>query len=92
MTEMDGRDIAKCQKSKKGDISGIIGKFNEEKDKIGTSGCLLQKLKRAVAGVGQWLGLFIFLERESTISLDFRSIGSSVFDGARSKVALRGEG
>ena len=42
---MDGRDNAKGQKSKKWDISGIIGKFNEEKDKIGTSGCLLQKLK-----------------------------------------------
>ena len=34
----------------------------------------------------------IFRERESTLSLDFRSIGPSVFDGARSKVALRGEG
>ena len=33
MMEMDDRDSAKCQKSKKGDISGIIGKFNEEKDK-----------------------------------------------------------
>ena len=31
-------------------------------------------------------------ERESLFSLDFWSIGSSVFDGARRKVVLRGEG
>ena len=32
--EMGGRDSAKYQKSKKGDISGIKWKFNEEEDKI----------------------------------------------------------
>ena len=31
-------------------------------------------------------------ERESSFSLDFRSIGPSVFDGARRKVVLHGEG
>ena len=37
-------------------------------------------------------GILIFLERESSFSLDFRSIGPSVFDGARRKVVLRGKG
>ena len=40
----------------------------------------------------QWLGILSFRERDSTFSLGFRSIESSVLDGARSKVALRGEG
>ena len=31
-------------------------------------------------------------ERESTFSLGFRSIGPSIFDGARRKVVLRDEG
>ena len=36
---------------------------------------------------------FIFFrERESTFSLDFRSIGPSDFFGARRKVVLHGEG
>ena len=34
MMEMDGRECAKCQKSKRRDINGISVKFNEEKDKI----------------------------------------------------------
>ena len=34
----------------------------------------------------------VFRKRESTFFLDFRSIGPSVLDGVRSKVALRGEG
>ena len=34
----------------------------------------------------------IFLERESTFSLDFRSIGPSDFFRVRNKVVLRGEG
>ena len=37
-------------------------------------------------------GFFLFLERGSGFSLGFRPIGSSVLDGARSKVSLRGEG
>ena len=50
------------------------------------------KTKRAVAGVNvQWLRMVIFREREDSFSLGFRSIGPSVFDGARRKVALRGE-
>ena len=38
------------------------------------------------------LGFVIFRERESVFSLDFRSIGPSIFDGARRKVVLRSEG
>ena len=40
----------------------------------------------------QWLDFDFFRERESTFSLGFRPIGSSVLDGARSKVALHSEG
>ena len=41
----------------------------------------------------QWAGnQFLERERESGFSLGFRPIGPSVLDGARSKVALRGEG
>ena len=41
----------------------------------------------------QELGFFYFFrERESTFSLDFRSIGPSDFFEARKKVVLRGEG
>ena len=36
--------------------------------------------------------IFLERERESTFSLGFRSIGPSVFDRARRKVVLRGEG
>ena len=31
--EMDGRDSAKCKKSKLRDMIGIIGMFNDNKDK-----------------------------------------------------------
>ena len=48
---------------------------------------------------GQWMEQFlqrvrfeVFRERESTFSLEFRSIGPSVLDRARSKAVLRGEG
>ena len=40
MMEMDGLDSAKCQKSRRRDIIGIMGKFNE-RDKI-TNSDLLQ--------------------------------------------------
>ena len=40
----------------------------------------------------QKVRVLIFLERESTFSLDFRSIGPLVFDGERRKVVLRGQG
>ena len=41
---------------------------------------------------GSELGIVISRERVSAFSLDLRSIGPSVFDGARSKVVLRGQG
>ena len=41
---------------------------------------------------GQWLDFLVFRERRCAFSLDLRSIGLSLFDGARSKVALYGEG
>ena len=31
--EMDGRECAKCKKSKRRDINGINGKFNDNKTK-----------------------------------------------------------
>ena len=50
-----------------------------------------QKTCREQKGCSSLVFLF-FRERESTFSLDFRPIGSSVLNGARSKVILRGEG
>ena len=44
--EMDGRDFAKCQKSKRMDIMRILEFVNEEKDKIWNSGHLLEWKKR----------------------------------------------
>ena len=41
---------------------------------------------------GQWLDFLVFRERMSAFSLDLRSIGPSVFDRTRRKVALSGEG
>ena len=38
---------------------------------------------------GQWLEFFNFRERRTSLSLDFRSIELSVFNGARRKVVLR---
>ena len=43
-------------------------------------------------GIGSRLLDLEYLERKCDFSLDFRPIGPSVLDGARSKVALRGEG
>ena len=46
MMEMEGRDSAKCRKSKLGDIDDIIEfVLNEEKDKIGNS-AVFPKFKR----------------------------------------------
>ena len=40
----------------------------------------------------QYVQIYGFRERMSGLSLGFRSIGLLVFDGARRKVVLRGEG
>ena len=34
MMEMDGLDSVKCQKSRRRDMEGIMGKFNENKTKL----------------------------------------------------------
>ena len=47
--EMDGRGSAKCRKSRSRDINGILGKFNEEDDKIVYNGHLPPSKRR------QWL-------------------------------------
>ena len=52
----------------------------------------LLHLKAKQGKIDNGLGFFSFRERESSFSLDFRSFGPSVLDGARSKVVLRGEG
>ena len=49
MMKMDGLDSAKWQKSRGRDINGILGKFNEEDDKIVYSGHLPPSKRR------QWL-------------------------------------
>ena len=46
MMEMDGLDSAKWQKSRGRDINGILGKFNEEDDKIENSGHLPPSKRR----------------------------------------------
>ena len=95
---MDSLNCVKCQKNPKlRDMMGIFGMFNEEKDKKPNSNLLLQTKKRknvqeAVVRCNSNVFHFLERERESTFSLDFRPIGSSVFDGSRSKVILRGKG
>ena len=69
MMEMDGLDSAKWQKSKGRDINGILGKFNEEDDKIENSGHLpLQKGDKSAGTCGgdAETNFGRFLEREST--------------------------
>ena len=46
MMEMNGRECAKCQKSKRRDTNGINGKFNDNKDEIGNSVILFPLFKR----------------------------------------------
>ena len=91
--EMDGLDSAKCQKSRRMDMIGIKGIVNDNKTKLVNSFLpQFEAQKRQCAG-GEAVGWNLrFLERESTFSLGFRPIRSSVLDGARSKVALCGEG
>ena len=76
-----------------GDMMGISKIVNEEKDKNDQCSSSPkdqkkgQKLEKDAVG---WN--FDFLERESSLSLGFRPIGSSVLDEGRSKTVLRGEG
>ena len=73
---------------------GIFANVNENKDKIANN--LLLHFFETNRAVG-WnrcssLEICDFRERRSSFSLDLWSIGPSIFDGARSKVVLRGEG
>ena len=74
------------------DMIGIFELLIRKRQKM-NSVHLLQRGKNGQnAGLFmQWLDFMVFGERESTFSLGFRPIGSSVFDGARKKVTLRGE-
>ena len=51
MMEMDGRDSAKCQKSKLWDMIDIIEILNE-KDKIVNRSCLLPSKRRQIGWNG----------------------------------------
>ena len=94
MMEMDGLDSAKFQKSRRRDMMGIMGIVNEKKTKDEQcSSSSKETKKRFRRGLFmQWAGFLSFRERESSFSLGFRPFGPSIFDGARSKVALRDEG
>ena len=52
MMEIDGLDSAKWQKSRGKDINGILGKFNEEDDKIVYSGHLPPSKRRQIGWNG----------------------------------------
>ena len=93
MMEMNGLDNAKCQKSKRMDIMGMMGKFNGKRQNNYSYHLLHLSTNHAVAGLEDAEAeLFVFRERGSGFSLGFRPIRPSVFDGARRKVILRGEG
>ena len=86
---MDGRDYAKCQKSRKWTHWKLLEKNNENKTKleIVVFSIFESKMGKTCSGLR-----FEVLERESVFSLDFSSFGPSVRFGLRSKVVLRGEG
>ena len=95
MMEIDDLNSAKCQKSRRRDMMRILEMFNdnETKDEQCSSSSIKKPKKREGLEMGmQWLDILFFLERESTFYLYFWPIGPSVLDGAKSKVALRGEG
>ena len=94
--KIDGLDSAKCQKCRRNDMMRILKMFNDNETK--DEQCSSSSIKRPKNvrgrkwGCSGWIFDFLERERESTFSLDFRLIGPSVLDGARSKVVLRGEG
>ena len=72
------------------DMDGINEMFNENKTK--SNSVIFSKEEKQKAVDEQEVAGSIFRERRISFSLDFRPFGPSVLDGARSKVALRGEG
>ena len=91
----DSRDSAKCQKSKLGDINGIIEfVLNDNKTKCAWYHLLQLKLEAKNVGGENRCGSRFFLcfsERVSSFSLGLWAIRLSEFFGIRRKVALRGE-
>ena len=87
---MDGRDCAKCQKSRQNETSGINEKVNENKTKLEI--VVFSIFESKTGRNRQWGWIHIFRERRCAFSLDFRQFGPSVLDEARSKVVLRGKG
>ena len=94
---MDGRDSAKCRKSKLRDIDGIIEfVLNGNNVKI-VNNIISYKLKRSQnvkkeTGEMQKVRNGDFRERVRHFSLNLRAIRPSEFVGARRKAVLRGEG
>ena len=86
MMEMDGLDSVKCQKSRKR-TQGALFERLINKTKHGIVFFFPKKRK-----IDSRLLEFVFRERMTSFSLDSRTFGPSILDGARSKVALRGEG
>ena len=60
MMEMGGLDSAKCQKSRRRDIMGIMGKFNGKRQNSYSYHLLHLSSNRTVAGRKvQWLRIFL---------------------------------
>ena len=95
MIKTDGRDSAKCQKSKLRDIDGIIEiVLNDNKTKlciVSSPTIEIRSQKREKGRIDAVAYFLCFSERVSSFSLDFLLIRPSEFFGARRKVALRGE-
>ena len=94
MMGMDGLDYAKCQNQDKRTQVELIQLLMRKKTKKCNSVVfyILETNWQWQEQFYSELEFFSFRERESTFSLDFRSIGPSVLDGARSKAVLHGEG
>ena len=93
--EMDGRDRAKCGKSKLMDMICIIWFVNDNKDERVYSVILflLKSRKENAREKNIYNELrFYSSERVSDFSLRSRAIGPSDSFGARRKAVLRGEG
>ena len=95
---MDGRESAKCRKSKLRDMISIMLFVNDNRTKLQiVSSPTIEKGQNVKGGecVLQSVKFFILereREKESTFSLRSRLIRPSDFFGARSKAVLRSEG
>ena len=93
MMKMDGRDSAKCQKSKLVDIDGIFGiVLSDNRKKVNSFISFIKNTKTKTCwkrNCLQWLWILSFSERESHFSLKYWAIRLSELFGTRRKVALR---